>query len=182
MKLVKQLFIAILFFAVSSSHAQVSVNVNIGTPPAWGPVGYTDVRYYYLPDLEMYYDINASCYIYFSNGRWLRARTLPRYYRNYDLYNEYKVVLNDYRGDRPYDNYKFHKEKYYKGYKGGPQRTIGRKPGRGNNKDYYDEDNGNGYGRGNNGNGNGNGHGKDHDHGNNGNGNGHGNGHGKDKD
>ncbi|MCD0471851.1 hypothetical protein [Flavobacterium sp. JAS] len=162
MKLVKQLFIAILFFAVSSSHAQVSVNVNIGTPPAWGPVGYTDVRYYYLPDLEMYYDINASSYLYISNGRWLRARSLPSHYRNYDLYNEYKVVLTDYRGDRPYDNYKVHKVKYGKGYKGKPQKTIGQKPGKGNNKNYS----------GNNGNGNGNGNGK----GNNGNGKGHGNG------
>jgi hypothetical protein len=157
MKSLKYLFIGIVFITVNSLHAQVSVNVNIGTPPAWGPVGYTDVRYYYLPDLEMYYDINASSYIYISNGNWIRARSLPRAYRNYDLYNEYKVVLNDYRGDRPYDNYKTHKVKYGKGYKGKPQKTIGQKPGKGNNKEY--KDNGHGNGKGNNGNGKGNGHG-----------------------
>lgn len=148
MKSLKYLFIGIVFITVNSLHAQVSVNVNIGTPPAWGPVGYTDVRYYYLPDLEMYYDINASSYIYISNGNWIRARSLPRAYRNYDLYNEYKVVLNDYRGDRPYDNYKTHKVKYGKGYKGKPQKTIGQKPGKGNNKGYKDNGHGNGKGNG----------------------------------
>lgn len=149
MKLLKHLFFGILFFAVSTSHAQVSVNVNIGTAPNWGPVGYTNVRYYYLPDLEMYYDINASNYIYISNGRWIRTRSLPRSYRNYDLYNGYKVVLNDYRGNSPYDNFKVHKIKYAKGYKGVPQKTIGPKPGKGNNGNWEGHGRGNGKGHGN---------------------------------
>ena len=37
----------------------------------------------------------------------------------------YKVVLNDYHGSRPYNHFKSHKVKYYKGYKGKPQKTIG---------------------------------------------------------
>jgi hypothetical protein len=146
MKSLKYLFIGFLLFTINLSNAQVNVNVNIGTPPAWGPVGYTDVRYYYLPDLETYYDVSTSNYIYISNGKWLRARTLPSAYRNYDLYSEYKVVLTDYRGTRPYDNFKTHKVKYGKGYKGKPQKTIGSKPGKGNNKQEKDNghhDNGN---------------------------------------
>ena len=145
MKSLKYFFIGIAFITLSTLHAQVSVNVNIGSPPSWGPVGYTDVRYYYLPDLEMYYDINQSSYIYISNGRWIRSRNLPRAYRNYDLYNEYKVVLNDYRGNSPYDNYKDHKIKYGKGYKGKPQKTIGQKPGKGNNKEHKNNGHGNGH-------------------------------------
>ncbi|WP_338839593.1 hypothetical protein [Flavobacterium ginsenosidimutans] len=134
MKTIKYFIIGVLFLSFNYSNAQVSVNVNIGNPPAWGPVGYTDVRYYYLPDLETYYDINTSNYVYLNNGRWIRARSLPSAYRNYDLYSEYKVVLTDYRGERPYDNFKNHKVKYAKGYKGKPQKTIGQKPGNGNNK------------------------------------------------
>ena len=125
----------IAFLSFSNSNAQLSVNVNVGTPPAWGPAGYDDVRYYYLPDLETYYDVNTSNYVYINNGKWTRSRSLPVVYRNYDLYNEYKVVLTDYRGDRPYDNFKGHKVKYGKGYKGKPQKTIGVKPGKGNNKE-----------------------------------------------
>ncbi|MEO6173738.1 MAG: hypothetical protein ABIP27_01180 [Flavobacterium circumlabens] len=156
MKSLKHLLTILSFFALSFSYAQVSVNVNIGTPPSWGPSGYNDVRYYYLPDLETYYDVNTSNYIYVSNGKWIQSRSLPRAYRNYDLYNEYKVVLTDYRGNRPYDNYKVHKVKYVKGYKGGPQKTIGQKPGKGNNKHSHDDhDNGHGNDKG-----HGNGHGK----------------------
>ncbi|KRD61336.1 hypothetical protein ASE40_07305 [Flavobacterium sp. Root935] len=147
MKTLKYLLIGIVFFSFSQSQAQVSVNVNIGTPPAWGPVGYTDVRYYYLPDLETYYDVSTSNYVYLNNGRWVRTRALPAAYRNYDLYNEYKVVLTDYRGDRPYDNFKTHKVKYAKGYKGKPQKTIGPKPGKGNNG-HHDSGNHNGNGKG----------------------------------
>jgi len=156
MKSFKFLATGILFLTVYFSNAQVNVNVNIGTPPSWGPVGYTDVRYYYLPDLETYYDINTANYIYINNGKWIRAKSLPTVYRNYDLYNEYKVVLTDYRGNSPYDNFKTHKVKYGKGYKGKPQQTIGPKPGKGNNK--QGKDNGN-HGHGNNGNGHGGGNG-----------------------
>ena len=140
MKSLKYILIGITFLSFSYSHAQVSVNVNIGTPPEWGPSGYSDVRYYYLPDLETYYDVSTSNYVYLSNGKWIRARALPPAYRNYDLYNEYKVVLVDYRGTSPYDNFKTHKVKYGKGYKGKPQKTIGHKPGNGNNKDWKNDD------------------------------------------
>nr|WP_315222940.1 hypothetical protein [uncultured Flavobacterium sp.] len=151
MKLIKIFLIGMLFLSFSNVEAQVSVNVNIGTPPAWGPAGYTDVRYYYLPDLETYYDVNTSNYVYSRNGKWVRTRSLPSAYRNYDLYNGYKVVLKDYRGNDPYDNFKTHKVKYAKGYKGKPQKTIGQKPGKGNNKEHKGNDNhGNkGHGKGN---------------------------------
>ncbi len=145
MKVFKQFLIGLLFLMVSSSYGQVSVNVNIGSPPAWGPSGYTDVRYYYLPALEMYYDINTANYIYNSNGRWLRTRNIPRNYRNYDLYSTYKVVLTDYRGNAPYDNYKTHKVKYGKGYKGKPQKTIGYKSAKKNNKENKQDNHGNGH-------------------------------------
>ncbi|MBG6110040.1 hypothetical protein H4V97_000293 [Flavobacterium sp. CG_23.5] len=125
MKTLKLLALGIILFASSTIHAQVSVNVNIGTPPAWGPSGYSNVDYYYLPDVEAYYDIRATQFIYFNGGRWTRARYLPGPYRNYNLYNGYKVVLNDYHGSRPYTNFKNHKVKYYKGYHGKAQKSIG---------------------------------------------------------
>jgi hypothetical protein len=108
---------AILLFSVIAQ-AQVSVNVNIGRPPAWAPVGHAATEYYYLPDVEAYYDIRQTQFIYFGNGRWIRSKNLPGRYRNYDLYGGYKVVLNDYHGSRPFNNFKNHKIKYYKGYKG----------------------------------------------------------------
>lgn len=132
MKTYKLLVAALLLFASSTIEAQVSVNVNIGRAPEWGPVGYDDVSYYYIPDIEAYYDVRATQFIYFGDGRWVRSRTLPYRYRNFDLYRGYKVVLTDYRGSRPYANFKTHKVKYYHGYKGRPQQSRGR-----NDRDVY---------------------------------------------
>ncbi len=135
-----KLIIAGMFLIVSSSvQSQVSVSINIGNPPSWGPVGYSNVEYYFLPDVQAYYDIRATQFIYLSNGKWCRSRYLPGPYRNYDLYGGYKVVLNDYHGSKPYVHYNNHKVKYHKGYKGKPQKTIGNNP-------HFHSDNGNHYG------------------------------------
>lgn len=136
MKTLKLIAIAAFLFIANATQAQVSVNVNIGTAPNWGPVGYTNVDYYYIPDVQSYYDIRQSQFIYFGNGKWIRSKYLPRQYRNYDLYSGYKVVLNDYHGRTPYVNYNVHKVKYYKGYKGKPQKNIGYKQDYRNDKKY----------------------------------------------
>ena len=124
MKTIKLICLALFLFASNANYAQVSINVNFGTPPQWGPVGYTAVSYYYLPDVEAYYDIRGSQFIFLSNGVWIRSHSLPYRYRNYDLYNGYKVVLSDYRGVAPYTHYKEHKVKYYRGYNKGHQQTY----------------------------------------------------------
>lgn len=124
----KLIFASVLFMSVFFAQAQVSVNVNIGTPPSWGPQGYDDSRYYYLPDIDIYYDIVQSQYIYDNNGRWVRERRLPAKYRQYDLYGGYKVVLTDYRGDAPYSYHSKHRTSYPKGYHGKPQKNRGEKP------------------------------------------------------
>ncbi len=152
----------VMLFASSSIQAQVSVNVNLGVQPSWGPVGYSSVDYYYIPDVQSYYDVRATQFIYLSNGAWIRSSRLPNQYRNYDLNRGYKVVLNDYHGSRPYDNYRSHKVKYYKGYKGKPQQSLGNRNHKNDNHGNYNNGNhgnGNHGNKGNNGKGN---HGKGH--------------------
>ncbi|MGL2966158.1 hypothetical protein [Flavobacterium sp. XGLA_31] len=112
MRTTKLILIAALFSVSLSGKAQVSVNVNIGTPPVWAPEAPVEVHYYYLPDIEVYYDVPGRAYIYFSNGRWCRAAALPPRYRGYDLYHGRTVYLTDYRGNRPYELYHVHKVKY----------------------------------------------------------------------
>jgi hypothetical protein len=133
MKTLKPLFIAVFVVLSYSLKAQVSVSINLGTPPQWGPVGYDEARYYYLPDVEAYYDVQSAMFIYYGNGHWNRRERLPSRYRNYDLYNGYKVVM-DYRGDSPYENFREHKMKYGRGYRGESQRTIGERPEKGNSR------------------------------------------------
>jgi len=125
MKTIKLIVFGMILMFAGSMQAQLSVRVNIGTPPTWGPAGYNTVRYYYLPDIESYYDVRNSMFIYYSGRSWIHSRTLPARYRNYDLYGGYKVVMNDYRGNRPYDNFRQYRVKYAKGYRGHQQRNIG---------------------------------------------------------
>ena len=134
MKAIKFIILGIGLIFASEAQAQISVNLNVGTPPQWGPSGYSNARYYYLPDVEAYYDVQKSNFIYISGNSWVRRSQLPQHYRNYDLYNGYKVVMTDYRGNAPYTYYKQHKVKYKKGYRGNPQKNIGNRPGNGNHK------------------------------------------------
>ena len=103
--------------SVFSSNAQVSVNINIGSQPMWGPVGYDAVQYYYLPDVQAYYYVPTHQFVYFSGNNWVFAANLPGRYRNYDLYSGYKVVINE---PRPYLHYRTHRVQYarYCGYRG----------------------------------------------------------------
>lgn len=123
---------AALFVVAVSSQAQVSVNVNVGGPPAWAPAAPVEVNYYYLPDIGVYYDVPARRYIYLNNGRWARAAVLPVRYRGYDLYHGRTVYLADYRGHKPYMHYKEHKIKYKGNWKHKPH--PGKGHGRGRHK------------------------------------------------
>lgn len=118
----KRIAIALLLVTglTSSSqlaNAQVSVSVNIGTQPQWGPVGYDRAEYYYLPDVEAYYYVPRRQFIYLDAGRWMFAANLPGRYRNYDLYGGYKVVINS---PRPYEQFSYHRDQYsrYRDYNG----------------------------------------------------------------
>jgi hypothetical protein len=124
MKTIKIVGFGLLLMFTSSVYSQLSVNVHFGSPPAWGPAGYNDVRYYYLPDVEAYYDVQTSMFIYMSGNNWIRRAYLPSRYRNYDLYHGYKVVMKDYHGNSPYSNFLEHKMKYARGYRGDEQRNV----------------------------------------------------------
>ena len=106
-----------LIFIPTASKAQVSLQINIGSQPQWGPTGYNHVEYYYLPDIESYYYVPRKQFVYLSNGRWVFSTNLPSRYSGYNLYNGYKVVINQ---PRPYAHFNDHKSRYtkYKGYHG----------------------------------------------------------------
>ncbi|MDP1995245.1 MAG: hypothetical protein Q8K40_08380, partial [Ignavibacteria bacterium] len=82
---------------------------NIGSQPAWGPVGYDEVQYYYLPDIDSYYYVPQHRFYFFNGGRWIYSSSLPARYANYNLYNGYKVVVNQ---REPWRNHNVYKNKY----------------------------------------------------------------------
>ena len=164
MKRVCLFLLMVTGFSLASfySSAQVSVSVNIGTQPQWGPVGYDRADYYYLPDVEAYYYVPRQQFIYLDAGRWVFAASLPGRYRGYDLYGGYKVVINE---PRPYDHFYDHRSRYsrYRGYDG-HQECIRdyRRSDRGDYRDRDDYRDDRGYNHGKRGRGHGHGHGRGH--------------------
>jgi hypothetical protein len=122
----KKLFFAlsvmmVSFTSVNNASAQINLSVNIGSQPLWGPTGYDHVEYYYLPDVDAYYYVPSGQYVYLQGNRWVWTSSLPSQYRNFDLYNAYKVVMNN---RRPYLLHDQHL-KTYKNYKNnGRKQTI----------------------------------------------------------
>ena len=100
------------FLVNASTQAQVSVNVNFGTPPVWAPAEPVASQYYYLPDIDTYYDVPAQRFIYVRNGQWVRAQKLPARFNGYNLRTGQVVYLTDYRGKSPFTYHKKHKIKY----------------------------------------------------------------------
>jgi hypothetical protein len=107
-----------LFFALSflfsvlvfkQADAQLSISFNISSQPKWGPVGYNYVQYYYFPDIDCYYYVPTKQFVYLSGGEWIHSVLLPPMYRNYNLYNGYKVVINE---PHPYLNHSYYHNRY----------------------------------------------------------------------
>jgi len=120
----------IMGFLAQPAAAQISLNINIGSQPLWGPVGYDHVDYYYLPDVESYYSVPKQQFIYQERGKWIFSRSLPARYRSYDLYNGYKVVVNS---NEPYRNFNRDRVQYSR-YKNVRTQQVIRNS---NDKRYY---------------------------------------------
>lgn len=78
-----------------------------------------NIRYYYYPNLEAYYDFNDSKYILKRYGEWVRVDKIPPRYRGYSLFNDRYVILKGVVCDNPQDFISDHKKMYpcnYKGY------------------------------------------------------------------
>ena len=105
------LIAGILLAFTAPVKAQISFHVGIGISdqPVWGPTGYDEAQYYYLPDIDTYYYVPQHRFYYQVRGRWTSSSHLPYNHRDYDLYNGYKVVINE---DRPYMHDQEYREKY----------------------------------------------------------------------
>ncbi|MES2061678.1 MAG: hypothetical protein V4456_07140 [Bacteroidota bacterium] len=119
----KIIITAAIFFsciAYKSAEAQISLSINIGSQPEWGPTGYDHADYYYMPDIDTYYDVPAHQYVYLENNTWVRRASLPSRYSNYNVYNGYKVVVNE---PNPWTHATTYRTKYAN-YRGRTGQTI----------------------------------------------------------
>jgi hypothetical protein len=103
------LIAAVFLSSTVDAQLRISLGFNVDRQPVWGPTGYDHVEFYYLPDIDVYYNVPQQKYFYNERGRWISRSSLPRRYRDYNLYNSYKVVINE---PRAYRNNKTHREQY----------------------------------------------------------------------
>jgi len=76
------------------SYGTTGTNYSEYQNPHWAPPYHQGARYYYIPDIETYYDIATGDFIFLYNGRWSYSRQLPSIYATFDLDNCFTVVLN----------------------------------------------------------------------------------------
>ncbi|HVW95003.1 MAG TPA: hypothetical protein VHA56_03460 [Mucilaginibacter sp.] len=114
---------ALAFSGLMFSRADAQVSLNVGlrvgpvsiaytkAPVVAGPV-YNDAYdddYYYLPDVNAYYNIRAQRYFYFNGNAWVSALYLPGVYRDYDWRNARHYEIREHR---PYINNEVYRTRY----------------------------------------------------------------------
>ena len=62
--------------------------------PPWAPAYFPGVRYYYIPDIETFYDLENQDFAYLDDGQWVFSDYLPPMYSGFDLYSAYVVALD----------------------------------------------------------------------------------------
>ncbi|MBE0645890.1 MAG: hypothetical protein IH600_17550 [Bacteroidetes bacterium] len=117
MRYVLVLLAALMLPPALSAQLQVGISFNLDIQPAWGPVGYDYAEYYYLPDIEVYYNVPRHRFYFYEGGHWIYRSHLPSRYAHYDYYNSYKIVVND---RDPWRHHYTYRDKYssYKGRHG----------------------------------------------------------------
>jgi len=114
----------------NTAKAQISVHLGVGLFPRIhlrsaivdvqaAPVAYADDAqggynanddYYYLPDVNAYYNVAEQCYYYFDGDNWISAAYLPGEYRDYDWRNARRYEV---RAPRPYMHNDIYMNRYH---------------------------------------------------------------------
>jgi len=104
--------ITAIIFMTGTLMAQMeaNVNLNIATQPIWGPTGYDQADNYFIPDIEVYYNVSQQVFYTNEEGNWTSSLSLPSRFGKYDLYKAHKVVMND---KSPWLNNDVNRERYY---------------------------------------------------------------------
>ncbi len=103
--------IIVLLFLVHSSIAQKS-KMQEDAPPLVDPITKCQLRYYYYPNIEAYFDAFKNIYYYKEDSEWVTGEEIPEGYRGYSLYNGIYVYITDYDDDLITQFINIHKKKF----------------------------------------------------------------------
>lgn len=112
------LLCAALAVAVSScfippESGETEIVYNNYVPPPWAPPydNISTIRYYYLPDYDMFYDVWDGVFCYQSGDVWICAPALPPMYADIDLYGTF-IVLIHHDQDQPWKHHRYFEDNY----------------------------------------------------------------------
>jgi hypothetical protein len=114
---------------ISKANAQVSIQFGINIPthrvyvpapqppvveePAYDDNDNVNVSddddYYYLPEVEAYYNVGAGCYYYNDGSRWVSCAYLPGAYHDY---NWRTAVRYEVRASRPFMRHDYYRSRW----------------------------------------------------------------------
>ena len=83
--------------ALAAIPAQAQVNININTAPPVVVGAPANAQYYYIPEANAYYDVQARRYLVQRNGKWGRYDHID----GYDPRNFHPQYI-EYRGNEPW--------------------------------------------------------------------------------
>lgn len=106
------LFFITLLFGIFTANAQADRKKADKVPPLVDPVTQCNLRYYYYPNIEAYFDTKKSVYYYQENGEWQTADEIPSGYRGYSMNNKISVYITDYDDDLVTQFVKKHKKEF----------------------------------------------------------------------
>ncbi|MDU0370709.1 hypothetical protein ACFPAF_09920 [Hymenobacter endophyticus] len=108
--LLKSGFVLALGLLLYGGSAQAQVRVNINAP-YWGPAVPPNVQYYYIPEIDGYYDLYSQSYLFFdpAYGAWVSSPVLPRVYAAYDPRFFHPVAIQ-YVGRQPWGYLRDHRQ------------------------------------------------------------------------
>ena len=122
MKTITKIIVAIAFSLPALMNAQSAGPSAPASSEAPKSSVYEEVRYYYFPNLQAYFDTKTAVYLYKENGEWVEAEQLSPTVRGYSVKNGQYVMLKDYFGEEPYELLEQHKAKYPADFSSRPKR------------------------------------------------------------
>ena len=113
MKTIHYLTLGILLSISSLSNAQSAYpDLNLEANTILENEMATNIRYYYYPNLQAYFDTETLTYLYSKNKEWVESTRIPSGHMGYSIYNTNKVAISNYLGDAPYEMIDEHRKQY----------------------------------------------------------------------
>jgi hypothetical protein len=124
MKTTTLIVLGMMLFSTQFSTAQAKIDTLYIRNANVDPSAFVEIRYYYFPNLQAYFDTKRALYIYKQNGSWVTSETIDFNARGYCLKNGMHVMIKGYLGDKPYILLEQHKIMYPANYSSKPTAIV----------------------------------------------------------